>query len=87
MTLFQDEKKDSGKIHDDILKQLRKFASSYTTDVEGKTIEDIIDLLLEVREEARKKKDWNTADSIRKNLDRLGFEIQDTADGSVWRKK
>jgi len=87
LTLFQDEKKDSGKIHDDILKQLRKFASSYTTDVEGKTIEDIIDLLLEVREEARKKKDWNTADNIRNNLDRLGFEIQDTTDGSVWRKK
>jgi len=87
LTLFQDEKKDSEKIQDDILDKLRKFASSYTTDAEGKTIEDIIDLLLKAREEARNKKDWNTADSIRKNLDGFGFEIQDTADGPIWRKR
>jgi len=87
LTLFQDEKKNSEKIQDDTLNKLRKFASSYTTDVEEKTIEYIIELLLKAREEARNKKDWNTADSIRKNLDGFGFEIQDTADGPVWRKK
>jgi len=87
LTLFQVENKDSDKINDNILKQLRKFASSYIKDFNEKTIEELIDLLLEAREEARKKKDWNIADSIRNNLDKLGFEIQDTADGPVWRKK
>ena len=87
LTLFQDEKKDSEKNHDDILDQLKKFTSLYATDIEGKNIEDLIDLLLKAREEARKKKDWNTADTIRKNLDTFGFEIQDTANGPVWRKK
>ena len=87
LTLFQDEKKDSEKNNDDILDQLKKFTSLYATDIEGKNIEDLIDLLLKAREEARKKKDWNTADTIRKNLDTFGFEIQDTANGPVWRKK
>ncbi len=87
LTLFQDKKKDSGKIDDGVLKQLRKFASSYATDVEGKTIEEVMELLLKARSEARKKKDWNTSDNIRKKLDEFGFEIQDTAAGPVWRKK
>ncbi len=87
LTLFQDEKKDYVKIDNDTFKQLRKFASSYITGVEGKKFEVVIDLLLDAREAARKKKDWNTADCIRNNLDKLGFEIQDTVDGPVWRKK
>jgi cysteinyl-tRNA synthetase len=87
LTLFQDEKKDSGKNDDNILKQLKKFASFYTTDIEKKNIEELIDFLLKARERARMKKDWNTADNIRNNLEKIGFEIQDTTDGPVWRKK
>ena len=37
--------------------------------------------------EARKQKDWQKADQIRKNLLNLGYEIQDTDKGPVWRKK
>jgi cysteinyl-tRNA synthetase len=87
LTLFQEEKETSGEIDNDVLIQLKKFASLYIKDVEEKNIEDIINLLLEAREKARKKKDWDSADNIRNNLDNLGFEIQDTADGPVWRKK
>jgi cysteinyl-tRNA synthetase len=43
--------------------------------------------LLLAREDARKQKDWKTADRIRNKLEELGFEIQDTAKGSVWRRK
>jgi cysteinyl-tRNA synthetase len=43
--------------------------------------------LLFAREDARKNKDWKTADRIRNNLEELGFEIQDTAKGPVWRRK
>jgi cysteinyl-tRNA synthetase len=43
--------------------------------------------LLAAREHARKHKDWSTADTIRKTLEEHGFEIQDTAQGPVWRKK
>ena len=41
----------------------------------------------ELIKDARKKKDWAAADDIRKELDGIGFEIQDTDEGSIWRKK
>jgi cysteinyl-tRNA synthetase len=87
LTLFQGEKKDSVTVDDSVLKQLKKFASMYATDVQGKAIEEVMDLLLEARQEARNKKDWNTADNIRNKLDEFGFEIQDTSHGPTWRKK
>jgi cysteinyl-tRNA synthetase len=43
--------------------------------------------LLDIREEARKQKDWQKADQIRTTLQHLGYEIQDTDKGPVWRKK
>ncbi|MBN1678597.1 MAG: cysteine--tRNA ligase [Candidatus Thermoplasmatota archaeon] len=52
-------------------------------DLSGK----LIDLLLLVREEARKRKDFAQADVIRKRLSELGIEIQDTQDGAVWKRK
>jgi cysteinyl-tRNA synthetase len=39
------------------------------------------------REEARKKKDWATADRIRQELKDMGIEVIDTNEGSVWRKE
>jgi len=47
----------------------------------------VIDLVLQVRESARKRKDFETADAIRKGLEDLGIEIQDSADGPKWKIK
>ena len=49
--------------------------------------DDKIDLLVDARNEARKKKDFAEADRIRKELAELGVEIQDTKDGAVWKRK
>ena len=43
-----------------------------------------VDLLLEVRAEAKAKKDWPTADRIRQELTALGFELKDTKEGTEW---
>ncbi len=45
----------------------------------------VMDLLLEIREEARKNKDWNTADRIRDRLKGIGISVADTKDGPVWK--
>jgi cysteinyl-tRNA synthetase len=37
------------------------------------------------REEARKAKDWKTADQIRKQLKDMGVIVEDTATGQKWR--
>ena len=46
-----------------------------------------MEMLLEIRDDARKRKDWDISDDIRKELENIGFEIQDTSKGSNWRKK
>lgn len=44
-----------------------------------------IDMLLEMRLEAKRNKDWATSDKIRNELTALGFEIKDTKDGFEWK--
>jgi len=44
-----------------------------------------IDLLLNIRLDAKKNKDWATSDKIRNELTALGFEIKDTKDGFEWK--
>ena len=44
-----------------------------------------IDMLLEMRLEAKRNKDWATSDKIRNELTAMGFEIKDTKDGFEWK--
>ncbi|MDR2683240.1 MAG: cysteine--tRNA ligase, partial [Dysgonamonadaceae bacterium] len=44
-----------------------------------------IDLLLQIRLQAKQNKDWATSDKIRNELTALGFEIKDTKDGFEWK--
>jgi cysteinyl-tRNA synthetase len=47
-----------------------------------------IDELIKRREEARKAKDWKTADFIRDELKvKMGIELIDAKDGTIWRRK
>ena len=43
-----------------------------------------IDLLLNIRMEAKARKDWETSDKIRNQLTELGFDIKDKKDGFEW---
>jgi len=45
----------------------------------------VVELLLEIRESARKNKDWAMADMIRDRLKELGIVVADTKDGPVWK--
>ncbi len=44
-----------------------------------------IDMLLNMRLEAKRNKDWATSDKIRNDLTALGFEIKDTKEGFEWK--
>ena len=44
-----------------------------------------IDMLLELRMEAKANKDWKKADKIRKQLADLGFEVMDRKEGFDWK--
>ena len=43
-----------------------------------------VDMLLNMRLEAKRNKDWGTSDKIRNELTALGFTIKDTKDGFEW---
>ena len=87
LTLFQVSKVKTEIDNEDLLKQIVKIANKYEKNGKGENLEKLLDILLKVRQEARNKKDWNTADEIRNDLDKLGIEIQDTETGPIWRKK
>ena len=44
-----------------------------------------VDLLLEVRRNAKAAKDWATSDLIRDRLNEAGFDVKDTKDGFEWK--
>jgi cysteinyl-tRNA synthetase len=46
---------------------------------------ELIELLLQMRVDARKNKDFNMADRIRDEMARLGVDIMDTKDGFEWK--
>ena len=43
-----------------------------------------MDLILQLRKNAKKNQDFNTADLIRNELDKKGIQIKDSRDGSSW---
>ena len=84
-----------GTISEADLKELRDVFKTYgeeimglrLTETEGnntKAYAGAIDLLLELRSQAKKNKDWATSDKIRNELTALGFVIKDTKDGAEW---
>ncbi|MDP2921768.1 MAG: cysteine--tRNA ligase [Candidatus Omnitrophota bacterium] len=46
-----------------------------------------IEKLVSLRNEARKNKNFKTADKIRKELEEKGIVLEDTKDGTTWRKR
>jgi cysteinyl-tRNA synthetase len=46
----------------------------------------LIDLLLSIRTEMRKEKNWHMSDKIRDELTALGIVLEDTPDGTTWKR-
>ncbi len=49
--------------------------------------EGAVDLLMEIRANAKQNKDWSTSDLIRDKLASLGFNVKDTKNGVEWTLK
>jgi cysteinyl-tRNA synthetase len=47
---------------------------------------EMTDLLLDLREKFRDQEDYETSDYIRERLEEIGFDIEDTDEGSLWIK-
>ncbi len=51
---------------------------------QGKTFEDLINVVLKIRDDARARGDWKTSDSIRDHLRKIGIGLEDTSSGVRW---
>ena len=65
---------------------IRKGDSGETA-TDNKPFEGAIDLLLQIRKQAKDAKDWATSDLIRDRLAALGFDVKDTKNGVEWKLK
>lgn len=80
----------------DQIESLRKLFDTMLVDLLGirtgneegaadtKPFEGAVDLLMEIRSNAKKQKDWATSDLIRDKLAALGFDVKDTRNGFEW---
>jgi len=50
-------------------------------------MERLINSIIKVRQQARERKDWKTADAIRDELGSIGFIIEDTPEGTKWKTR
>ena len=79
------------------LEQLKAIFNTFITDILGfnspkersgnDLTNEIMELVLQLRGNAKKSKDFGTADLIRNKLDRLGIQINDGREGSSWKVK
>ena len=53
---------------------------------DDRVVGGLVELLIGVRTEARARKDFAQADAVRDELAKLGFTLEDRADGTKWRR-
>jgi len=54
---------------------------------DSQVLNGVMELLLNVRQQAKKAKDFDTSDRIRDGLKNLGIEVRDGKDGADWEVK
>jgi cysteinyl-tRNA synthetase len=83
-----------GTISPDDLERLRTAMHSMVFDQLGLRDENmaqgcdmvapLVEMLLDIRQQAKADKDWATSDKIRDELDRIGIQVKDRKDGYDW---
>jgi cysteinyl-tRNA synthetase len=84
--LVRDEKEVSNREKYELLLEFNKvLALDLTREVTEEKLPKEVEELIRKREEARRVKDWGTADNIREQLKAMGIIIEDTPQGVKWR--
>lgn len=55
-----------------------------TSESNNSVLDGVMDLVLELRQDARERKDWDTADKIRDSLKAANITVKDGKDGTNW---
>lgn len=76
---------EAERIFKERLKALGLPSSPPKTEAPHKLVEELIKIIVDVRNEARKRRDYATADEIRSRLALIGVRLEDYPDRTVWR--
>ena len=71
----------------DILGIIPDAGADDASEARIKPFEQAVDLLLEMRANAKAARDWATSDLIRDRLAAIGFDVKDTKNGFEWSLK
>ncbi len=66
-------------------KVLGIIPTDLSEDVGGELIEKLMDIILDIRQQYRNAKEWEQADTLRRQLAELGIVVDDRPEGPVWR--
>ena len=79
------------------LADLKKLFQTFITDILGlksnikeagnDLTKEVMDIVLQLRSKAKENKDWDSADLIRDELNKLNIQVKDGKDGSSWELK
>jgi cysteinyl-tRNA synthetase len=84
------------QINGEDLEKLQKLYNEFIFDILGlqseevkneggnELLDGVMQTVLSLRAQAKKNKDWGTADLIRDELNKLNIKVTDTKDGAVW---
>lgn len=88
ITLSQDDIDEIKSLFDTFLFDILGIKNETTSGENGQeAFSKAVDLLLQIRTEAKANKDWATSDKIRDELNKIGFDIKDGKDGTEWKLK
>ena len=87
--VLREDPEDWFKRADVVSRSIGDEATSATGAVEGAGggLSDAdIDAMIEARNQARANKDWNEADRLRDRLADAGISLEDSSEGTIWRR-
>lgn len=82
------------KIDAENLELLKQLMNSFVLDIlglkdeqaAGDDLPQVLDFIVNLRNEAKSSKDYVTSDKIRNGLQQIGFQLKDTKEGTNWTK-
>jgi cysteinyl-tRNA synthetase len=73
-------------VGDDLAEKLLPLVNELNPGTAAASTDDLMQLLIQLRADARKAKDFATADKIRNRLAELGITLEDRTGGTEWTK-
>ncbi|MDR3286316.1 MAG: cysteine--tRNA ligase [Prevotellaceae bacterium] len=82
------------KLNANDIERLKKLFHNVAFDILGlkdeqsgnqnELLNNLVKMIVDLRQQSKEKKDWETSDNIRKQLTELGITVKDTKDGTEW---